>query len=123
MHKAQDAPAGGQRVSRTAAVLLATGSFAMLVGAVFLLPFLLSVRAEQNDVFFSNLFIGPVFFAIGSTLLVGSLAGLGLKGWITFALAIGNPAAVVLLLWLASTTGLAGPGAIAATLWADAGIL
>src|SRR5919109_3988848 len=85
MHKAQDAPAGGQRVSRTAAVLLATGSFAMLVGAVFLLPFLLSVRAEQNDVFFSNLFIGPVFFAIGSTLLVGSLAGLGLKGWITYS--------------------------------------
>ena len=59
-------------------VLLATGSALMMMGAVFLAPFLLDPRVQQNDVFLTNLFVGPPFFVAGSALFIASAARLGI---------------------------------------------
>lgn len=101
---------------------LASGGVLMLSGVVFLLPFLVNNRAGQNDVFMGNLFLGPPFWLVGSTLLIASLAGLGLGRWLTLALALANPLLVALMLaW--SQGGLGGISGTAAVLVADAGAL
>ena len=44
--------------TRLAMAFVATGGFALLVGGIFLLPFVLSPYAIQNDVYMGNLFLG-----------------------------------------------------------------
>jgi hypothetical protein len=58
---------------RAATALLATGGFALLAGAVFLLPFALSAYAIQNDVYMSNLFLAPLFILAGGIAVVVGL--------------------------------------------------
>lgn len=76
----------GRGLSALAATL-GTGSFAVLVGGEFLLPFAVSPYAIQNDVYMGNLFIGPVFVVVGGIgVLVGLVGlsltrGLGRRGW------------------------------------------
>jgi hypothetical protein len=58
--------------SRVATALLATGGFALLVGGIFLLPFVLSLYPIQNDVYMGNLFLGYPLLAAGcATAFVG----------------------------------------------------
>jgi hypothetical protein len=117
-------PVGHSGVSRTMVGLLAAGSYAGLVGVVFLSPFLISANASANDVFLSNLFVGPLYYLVGSTLLIVSLAGLGFNRGLVLALALVNPVVVVALsAWLANNSGLFGGRFYAAPTVADAGIL
>jgi hypothetical protein len=52
---------------------LAAGGYALLVGGIFLLPFVLSPYAIQNDVYMGNLFLGYPLVAAGCA---GALVGL-----------------------------------------------
>src|SRR5215831_11897149 len=93
-------------VSRTMVGLLAAGGYGTLVGVVFLSPFLLSAQAGGNDVFGSNFVVGPLYYLVGSTLLIVSLAGLGFTRWLVLALALVNPVVLVALTaWLANNSG------------------
>jgi hypothetical protein len=60
------------RYTQVATAFLATGAFTFLVGGIFLLPFLLSPYAIQNDVYMGNLFLGYPFMAVGC---VGAFVG------------------------------------------------
>jgi hypothetical protein len=51
--------------TRLAMAFVATGGFALLVGGIFLLPFVLSPYAIQNDVYMGNLFLGYPLLALG----------------------------------------------------------
>lgn len=88
-------------VSRWTPALLATGGLALLVGAVFLFPFLISQGAHQNDVFLTNLFVGALYCVLGGALYAISLAGFGLPSGIALALVLINPLALAALVWLA----------------------
>jgi hypothetical protein len=102
---------------------LAASAYLMLLGALLETPFLLSAYAQQNDVFMTNLFLAPPIYAIGSTLFIVSLIGLGLNRWMALALALLNPLAVVLLLWLFGLFGMDGIPALAVALVVASGIL
>ncbi len=67
------APAVHRGSSRLAVVSLAMGGYLLLAGIVFQSPFLLASRAIQNDVFLTNLFIAPVYCALGGLLLLAGL--------------------------------------------------
>lgn len=109
--------------ARASVAGLATGGALMLSGAVFLIPFLVSDRAGQNDVFMGNLFLGPPFWLAGSTLLIASLAGLGLRAWMTVGLAVANLLLVSLAALVLSRGGLGGISGVAAVVVADVGAL
>ncbi|HEX8997822.1 MAG TPA: hypothetical protein VF812_17470 [Ktedonobacterales bacterium] len=51
--------------ARFGAALLSLGIFAVLAGGLFLLPFVVTSYAIQNDVYMTNLFLSPVFVAVG----------------------------------------------------------
>ncbi|HEU0028060.1 MAG TPA: hypothetical protein VFQ25_13175 [Ktedonobacterales bacterium] len=72
----QSLPSGGAGRApglRVASALLAAGGFALLAGAVFLLPFALSPYAIQNDVYMANLFLAPLFILAGGICIVVGL--------------------------------------------------
>jgi len=52
--------------SRHTAAQLATGGFLLLAGAIFATPFLFNTRAQENDVFFANLFLAPLISLLGA---------------------------------------------------------
>lgn len=60
-------------VSPMALALLATGGFIVLSAVIFLSPFVLSPYAIQNDVYMTNLFIGPLVLLVGGALVLISL--------------------------------------------------
>lgn len=105
--------------SRSASAMLAIGGYVTGLGTVFMSPFLVSARAQQNDVFMTNLFFGPPIFLVGSTVLIIGFHELGLRRSLVSALAVGNPLVVWLISWLASNTGFDGIRAIAASILAD----
>src|SRR5262249_31402834 len=107
-------------VSRATTAWLATGAYAMLAGAVFAAPFLLNARSQQNDVFFTNLFVAPALFSLGLIAFIASWHGLGLKGWSTVAVfAATQVLLAVLLFLLGGRSGLAPLPALAAIQLAD----
>lgn len=110
-------------VSRYTTALLAVGAFMMFAGVAFVAPFLLSARAQENDVFLTNLFFAPVYYLIGSTLLILCFIALGLARRFAIILAIANPLGVIGSLWLVSIGGVTGYGALTVTLAVDAALL
>lgn len=67
--------------SRLIVGFAALGGFAVLVSGELFLPFALSQYAIQNDVYMSNLFLGPVFAFIGVVgLFIGGLLSLRQSG-------------------------------------------
>lgn len=90
--------------SRHALAQLATGGFLLLAGALFSAPFLLNGRAQENDVFFTNLFLAPLISLLGSILYLIALRGFGLSiAWL-LALLVINVAALTGWLWLPQFT-------------------
>lgn len=87
------------------AVALASGGYLMIMGAVFLAPFLMDPRAQQNDVFLTNLFIGPLFLAAGSALFWGSMASLGVGMLALVVSWLANLLLVAAATWAASAIG------------------
>ena len=63
---------------RTTTVLLASGGFALLTGGLFLLPFVITTTAIQNDVYMGNYLIGPLFLVAGGICLAMGLLSLGM---------------------------------------------
>jgi hypothetical protein len=63
---------------------LALGLYALLVGSVYLVPFLFTQEAQQNDAFLTNLFLGPLCGLFGILLLlIGvSVARLRTPRWV-----------------------------------------
>lgn len=102
---------------------LAAGLYTMLVGLVYLLPFLLNVRAQEVDNFLPNLFIGPPCALFGSSWVLLHLAEVGLPRWLSRTLALVNLLGVVLGSWLVSFAGGDGIRGLTFILWADGGIL
>lgn len=109
--------------SQHAVAPLATGLYTMLVGLVYLLPFLLNARAEEVDQFLPNLFLGPLCALFGSSWLLLSLAEVGLPRWLSRTLVLVNLLGVVLGSWLVSFAGGDGIRGLTLILWADGGIL
>jgi hypothetical protein len=90
--------------SRHTLAQLATGGFLLLAGALFSAPFLLNGRAQENDVFFTNLFLAPLISLLGSILYLIALRGFGLSiAWL-LALLVINVAALTGWLWLPQFT-------------------
>jgi hypothetical protein len=109
-------------LSRHTLAQLATGGFLLLAGALFALPFLLNTRAQENDVFFGNLFLAPLISLLGSILYLIALRGFGLSiAWLVALLVI-NMAALTGWLWLPQFTSQSIP-LIAVILAADAVLL
>jgi hypothetical protein len=79
--------ASNRRAVAFTLALSATGVFALLVGVVLLAPFLLNARAQENDVFLTNLFSGPVLIMLGEIMLMFGLAGVGVPHWNSLLLA------------------------------------
>lgn len=111
------------QVMQGATTLLAIGGYGAILGVVFMTPFLLNARAQENDVFMTNLYLSPLFFLSGSTLLILGLDRLGLRHSLTGALAIGNPIILLLATWLAGKFVLDGIRAIAVGILVDALLL
>jgi hypothetical protein len=62
---------------RLIAGFVALGAFTLLAAGVFLSPFALSPNAIQNDVYMTNIFLGPLFALVGvGCLLIGGLLSL-----------------------------------------------
>src|SRR4051812_2533664 len=99
--------------SRHTTALLAAGALMVFAGVIFVVPFLLSARAQENDVFFTNLFFAPVSYLIGSTLVICGSVALGLARRVALILVIANPLGVIGSLWLASIGGVTTYGALA----------
>lgn len=97
--------AHGPRSRATMMVPLATGSALMMMGAVFLAPFMLDPRAQQNDVFLTNLLVGPVFFVVGSALFIGSAISLDVAVPLLAACWLGNALLVAGISWAAGAAG------------------
>lgn len=79
----------------------ALGSYSVLSGVLYLLVFF-SEDARQIDDFLNNAVAAQLFWLIGSTLLICSLAGFGLQRWMVFLLAVGTPMLGVVLLSVAT---------------------
>jgi hypothetical protein len=108
--------------SRHALAQLATGGFLLLAGALFAAPFLLSGRAQENDVFLTNLFLAPLIALLGSVLYLIALRGFGLSiAWLVALLVI-NVAALTGWLWLPQFTSQSIP-VVGVILAADAILL
>jgi hypothetical protein len=108
--------------SRHVLAQLATGGFLLLAGALFSAPFLLNGRAQENDVFFTNLFLAPMISLLGSILYLIALRGFGLSAAWLVALLVINVAALTGWLWLPQFTSQAIP-LVAMMLAADAVLL
>lgn len=102
---------------------LATGIYTMLIGLVYLLPFLLNVRAQESDDFLPNLFLGPPLALIGSSWTLAQLSGVGGPRWLSRTLALVNPVVMVLGSWLVSLPGGDGIRSFVFILLDDAGLL
>jgi len=87
-------------LSRHTLAQLASGGFLLLAGALFVTPFLLNTRAQENDVFFTNLFLGPLLSLVGSLLYLVALRRLGLSILPLLALLLITVAALTGWLWL-----------------------
>jgi hypothetical protein len=87
-------------LSRYTVAQLASGGFLLLAGALFATPFLLNDRAQENDVFFGNLFLAPVISLVGSLLYLLALRRLGLSILPLLALLVLNVAALTGWLWI-----------------------
>ena len=108
--------------SRHVVAQLATGGFLLLAGALFALPFLLNSRAQENDVFLTNLFLAPLISLLGSVLYLIALRGFGLSiAWLVALLVIAV-AALTGWLWLPQFTSQSIP-LVAVILAADAILL
>jgi hypothetical protein len=86
--------------SRHSVAQLATGGFLLLAGALFATPFLLNTRAQENDVFFANLFLAPLISLLGTLLYLFALRRLGLSILLLLALLVLNVAALTGWLWI-----------------------
>jgi len=108
--------------SRHALAQLATGGFLLLAGALFAAPFLLNSRAQENDVFLTNLFLAPLIALLGGVLYLIALRGFGLSiAWLVALLVI-NVAALTGWLWLPQFTS-QGISLVSMMLAADAVLL
>jgi hypothetical protein len=87
-----------------AAAQLAAGGFLLLAGALFATPFLLSGRAQENDVFLINLFLAPLISLLGSLLYIVALRRLGLSVVLVLILIAVNLAVLTSWLWLPQIT-------------------
>ena len=76
-------------VWRNAGALFTLGSYSMLLGLLWLLP-LLSQEAQGNDAFLNNWLAGQLSWLLGSIVVIGSLAGFGLRRWVVLLLAVAN---------------------------------
>ncbi len=83
---------------------LATGGFLLLAGALFAAPFLLNPRAQENDVFLTNLFLAPLLSLLGNLLYLIALRRLGLSLPLLLALVALNLVAITSWLWLPPLT-------------------
>lgn len=92
--------ASAQTVARHAVALLACGGFLLLAGALFATPFLLSSRAQENDVFLVNLFLAPLISLLGGLLSLIALRRLGLSIVLMIALLTLDLAILTSWLWL-----------------------
>jgi hypothetical protein len=108
--------------SRHALAQLATGGFLLLAGALFAAPFLLNSRAQENDVFFTNLFLAPLIALLGGVLYLIALRGFGLSNAWLVALLVINVAALTGWLWLPQFTS-QGISLVSMMLAADAILL
>jgi hypothetical protein len=108
--------------SRHVVAQLATGGFLLLAGALFATPFLLNDRAQQNDIFLTNLFLAPLISLLGSLLCLLALRRLGLTLPLVLALLVVNVAALTGWVWLPQFTTKSIP-LVAVTLVADAALL
>jgi hypothetical protein len=102
--------------SRHAVALLASGGFLLLAGALFAAPFLLSSRAQENDVFLANLFLALPIALLGSLLYIFALRRLGLSVMLILALLAVYITALTSWLWFSplSARGISGVGPILA---------
>jgi hypothetical protein len=91
-------------LSRHTVAQLASGGSLLLAGALFATPFLLNTRAQENDVFFTNLFLAPLISLLGSLLYLFALRRLGLSILPLLALLIINLAALTGWLWIPIST-------------------
>jgi hypothetical protein len=110
-------------VSRPTAGLLASGAYAALMGVVLLFPITLNTMFAVSDDSMSNFFFGAPFFLIGSTLLIASLAGLGLSLGITVLLAVCNLLLVPLLFRQLAYLNLLNWSVVVFTMAAETGVL
>lgn len=94
-----------RNTSRRTRAHLAASLYVVLVSALFLLPFVVSERAQQNDVFLTNLFGGVAFFVVGSLWLSFSVLTLGAWRWIPFALIAATFTGVLLAMWARRYSG------------------
>ena len=95
-----------------ARVLIATGSFLVGAGDLFLAPFALNARAQQNDVFLGNLFVGLLACLLGGLLVAAGLTGLGLRRRAAVVLALGQPLGAGLALALLGQIGVSSMAAL-----------
>lgn len=109
--------------NRSAVALLAVSGYIALLSMVFMTPFLLSARAQQNDVFMANLLLSPILYVIGSTAVIAGLHALGLRRSLTGLLALGNLAVLVLAAWLIGSISQNGIRALAIGILVSAGML
>jgi hypothetical protein len=92
--------------SPASAALIAVGAYAILVGAVFLLPFALSSYSIQNDVYMTNFFLSPLFFLFGAfCILIGLVAMRRSRTVRDAALQAGWHAALLAILGAVTITG------------------
>ena len=92
--------APAQTMSRHTVALLASGGFLLLAGALFATPFLLSSRAQENDVFLANLFLAPLISLLGGLLYIVALRRLGLSIVLMIALLTLDLAILTSWFWL-----------------------
>jgi hypothetical protein len=96
----------------SARMLIATGSFLVGAGDLFLAPFALNARAQQNDVFLGNLFVGLLACLLGGILVAAGLTGLGLRRRAAIVLALGQPLGAGLALALLGQIGVSSMAAL-----------
>jgi hypothetical protein len=114
--------ASAQTAPRHVVALLASGGFLLLAGALFATPFLLSSRAQENDVFLTNLFLAPLISLLGSPLYIFALRRMGLSIMFMLALLLVYLAVLTTWFWFPplSAHGISAVGPILA---ADAALL
>lgn len=86
-----------RRISPLTAGLLASGAYALLMSVVYFFPLTLNAIFAGADEGFANFSFGGLLFLIGSTLLIATLAGLGLPWKRAFALPLANPLLVLVV--------------------------
>jgi hypothetical protein len=111
-----------QTTSPHVVALLASGGFLLLAGALFATPFLLSSRAQENDVFLANLFLAPLISLLGSQIYIFALRRMGLSVMFLLTLLAVYLAALTSWFWFPPLSA-RGISAVAPILAAGAALL